>query len=384
MIAPEGMREELEKIAGTEVQPILSRAPGRIEVLGNHTDYNAGLVLAATIDKYVWTLGVPSTDVHLIAMDLDDEIVFDRSALQPNLQRSWGDYAKGIFWAFERRNHDVTGVTAIIHGDVPRGGGLSSSAAFEVALVNLILKLSRIEIHPKAAAMIAFEAERLYCGVSCGIMDQFTSQMGQPDSLFSINCRNFMTSNVTLPSGASFVVVDSMVSRAADNALGVRRQECVQAVKDLQEAGWTIQNLSDIQPTHLEKAKEILDEVLMNRVIHVVEENDRVRRGIEAMKENDLRTFGQIMIASHRSSQNLYNVSHPNLDFLVDAAIKQEGVFGARLTGAGFGGAILALVRDDCIPQFMKSIAAAYESEMGTEPDVMSISIPGGVRVKEI
>ncbi len=385
MMVPDGMLEELERNVGsTDMQPYLARAPGRIEVLGNHTDYNAGMVLAATIDKYVWTLGVPNETVHLYAMDMNEYAEFLPTGNQPNTLRLWSSYARGIYWAFERRNHKVGGATAVIHGDIPRGSGLSSSAAFEVSLASLVLKLSGLSLNPKAAAMISFEAERLFCGVSCGVMDQFTSQMGMPDSLLSINCRNFMTNNIKVPSGVTFAIIDSKVSRSADNALGMRRQECIHALKELQEAGWSIQTLSEIEPEYLVKAQDTLGDVLADRVTHVVKENERVRRGIHAIKENDLTAFGNTMRESHDSSRDLYEVSHPNLDFLVEAACKQEGVFGARLTGAGLGGAVLALVNDKNILTFADTIAKEYEAAMGVVPDVTPVSIPGGVKVEKV
>ncbi|MDF1540346.1 MAG: galactokinase family protein, partial [Candidatus Thorarchaeota archaeon] len=178
MIIPDGMMEQLQKLVGhRDMKPYLSRAPGRIEVLGNHTDYNSGLVLAATIDKYVWSLGVPSDNVTLYSMDFEEYAEFTPSEFGSSMGLSWMKYARGVYWAFKRRNHDVRGVTVVIHGDVPIGGGLSSSAAFEVSFANLVARNSNIELNAKATAMIAFEAENLYCGVSCGVMDQFTSQL---------------------------------------------------------------------------------------------------------------------------------------------------------------------------------------------------------------
>jgi len=193
-----------------------------------------------------------------------------------------------------------------------------------------------------------------------------------------------MTSNYVLPSGASFIVVDSMISRSAEDALGTRRQECISALKELQEAEWTIQSLSDLLPSHLGKVRGILEDRLADRVTHVVEENERVRQGIRAIEDNDLHAFGEIMVQSHTSSRNLYKVSHPNLDFLVESAIEQEGVLGARLSGAGFGGAVLALVKDSKIPTFMESISKIYESGMRKIPNVLQISIPGGVIVNSV
>ncbi|MHA1909506.1 MAG: galactokinase [Candidatus Thorarchaeota archaeon] len=383
MNVPEGMLQQLESMVGkSNISPHLARAPGRIEVLGNHTDYNSGLVLSATIDKYVWALGISNEKVQLHALDFDEEIEFGVTDVTTDSTLSWGMYARGIFWAFKRRRHDVNGISAVIHGDIPKGGGLSSSAAFEVALTNLVLSTSELKLNPKAAAMISFEAERLFCGISCGIMDQFTSQLGKPNSLLSINCRNLLTRYVALDFDASFIVVDSKVTRSAGDALNKRRHECINALQTLQEAGWDIQNLSDIGLKYLEKANDSLDEILMNRVTHVVNENERVKRGTLAIENKDLVEFGKIMGESHASSRDLYEVSHDNLNQLVDISQKQDGVFGARLTGAGLGGAILALVKNDSIEQFCNNVSQEYEKEIGMKPDIIPVKIPGGVTVK--
>ncbi len=383
MNIPDGMLQKLESMIGTSnFSPHLVRAPGRIEVLGNHTDYNSGLVLSATIDRYVWALGVPDERVRLHALDYNEDEEFELSDTTPTNASSWTMYARGIFWAFQRRRHKVGGVTAVIHGDIPKGGGLSSSAALEVALTNLALSASRLKLNPKAAAMISFEAERLFCGISCSVMEQFTSQLGKPNSLLSINCRNLLTQDIGMEFDASFVVVDSMVTRAAGDAPNERRHECMKALETLQEAGWDIQNLSDIRLEYLAKAEDTLNEKLMNRVTHIVKENDRVRRGTDALSKQNLSDFGTIMGESHASSRDLYEVSHPKLDLLVGISIRQEGVFGSRLTGAGLGGAVLALVDNTKIDDYSLAITKEYEKETGLIPKIIPVSIPGGVQVE--
>jgi galactokinase len=317
-------------------------------------------------------------------MDFNENQEFVLKDLNPVNVKPWAMYAMGIFWAFQRRRHNVGGVSAVIHGDVPKGGGLSSSAALEVALVNLVLSTSGLTLKPKAAAMIAFEAERLFCGISCGVMDQFTSQLGKPNSLLSINCRNLLTRDIEMEIDASFIVVDSKVARSAGDALNERRHECIKALETLQEGGWDIQNLSDLRLEYLDKAGELLDELLMNRVTHIVSENDRVKRGTQAIENQDLEEFGMIMGESHASSRDLYDVSHDNLDQLVDLSQKQEGVFGSRLTGAGFGGSVLALVKNENIEQFRRNISQEYERETGMQPGIIPVNIPGGVTVKSL
>jgi len=363
---------------------MLSRAPGRIEVLGNHLDYNGGLVLACTIDQFIWTLGASSDDVTLYSTEYQDSVHFRLEDIQKKTQSGWGDYARGVYWAFDRRNHSVRGVAGIIHSSIPQGVGLSSSAALEVSLTNIIANQSGLKLHPKSLAMLAFEAERLFCGISCGVMDQFTSQLGKPDSLLAIQCANLMTKDVSVPNDVLFIVVNSMVSRTAGSVLNERKIECTNALATLREAGWNVGNLSSIKPEQLSEVSEILDDTLTRRVTHIVHENQRVRDGISALIEGHLERFGNLMIESYASSRDLYEVSHPNLDTLMNIGKMIPGVLGCRLTGAGLGGSLLILSRRTGAVEIAQKIVREYEIETGLMAEVSMCSVPGGVVVEEI
>ncbi|MFW9845293.1 MAG: galactokinase [Candidatus Thorarchaeota archaeon] len=384
MKIPNKMNEEIESLKAESSDVWLARAPGRVEVLGNHTDYNSGLVMAATINRFVWSAGFSSDDVDIKSLDFDECTQFSPRGLRSNDDLQWDSYVRGVFWALERRRHAVNGLTGIIHGDVPVGAGLSSSAALEVALVNLITTASGIILNPKAAAMIAFEAERLYCGVSCGVMDQFTSQLGEPNSVLAIKCFNLQTKSVRLSPKAKVVIVDSKVTRASGDVLNERRIECLSALKQLNESGMDLRNLSEITRDQIDNVDEVLDEVLAKRVRHVVFENSRVREGIDALEQQDLRRFGVLLYESHQSSRDLYEVSHPKLDALVEIARSHKGVYGSRLTGAGLGGATLSLVAEEYADMFSKEVSEAYEAQMGEKPDVYVADIPGGVVTERI
>lgn len=377
---PEGMKEELEKLyEGTPDKVWISRAPGRVEILGNHTDYNGGVVLASTIDKFVWVLGTPSDNVRIHSMNYSETTSFNPDQISIAEGNDWHSYAQGIYWALARRHHKAKGVTAIVHGDLAIGGGLGSSAAFEIALLNLVAKTNNLSLQPKISAMLGFEAERLFCSVACGVMDQFTSQMGKKNSLLAINCTNMVTRDIPMSPELRLVTIDSMVSRATDDALTQRRVECQKALSILMDAEWDIRNLSDIAPEFLTKAVETLDEKLYRRVRHVVEENARVRKGIELLSKNDVTEFGILMRESHNSSRELYEVSHPNLDLLVEMAVHKEGVIGSRMTGTGLGGLVLAIIKQSHVEGFVKSISSQYEKESGKRPTVTVCDIPGGV-----
>ncbi|TFG13566.1 galactokinase [Candidatus Thorarchaeota archaeon] len=385
MEIPAGMDDALSSLrTTTKGDRILSRAPGRVEVLGNHTDYNGGMVLAATIDNFVWSLGVPSNDVRLYSMDYDQSIVFNKTDIQRMNSLSWETYARGIYWAMRRRKRNVKGVTAVIYGNVPQESGLSSSAALEVSLVNLILEASGLKIPQKAKAMLAYEAERLFCGVSCGIMDQFTSQLGKPNTLLSINCGNMVTRDVDFSPNLRLVTIDSKVSRPAKAALNERRKECQVALKQLRAAGWDIGKISDINPAYLDQISDTLEPLLEKRVRHVVNENIRVKEGITALRSDDYKRFGQLMYESHQSSKNLYEVSHPRLDLLVEIASEKKGVIGSRLTGAGLGGSVLVIVDEQKAAMVADDILQDYQKESGIESKARISSIPGGVLVERV
>ncbi|MGY5859955.1 MAG: galactokinase [Candidatus Thorarchaeota archaeon] len=362
----------------------ISRAPGRIEILGNHTDYNGGLVLTSTIDQYVWTMGVPSQETILHSVDYNETTRFNINDLAIPTAHHWSDYASGVFWAFQRRRHEVQGIAGVIHGNLPQGSGLSSSAALEVSLVNIIAHLSKLKILPKAKAMLAYEAERLFCGISCGVMDQFTSQLGKPNSLLGIHCGNMLTQDVAIPEDITFIVVNSMVKRSAGDILNERRAECLRALTILQEANWEIHSLSAIGQSDLQSIAEILDDVMMKRVTHVVNENQRVRDGIDAIKNNNPEVLGKIMIESHRSSRNLFEVSHDNLEILMNIAQQQKGNLGCRLTGAGLGGNLLLLVKQQSAENVLSEITRTYEQETGLVPETAICAIPGGVVVEDV
>ncbi len=376
--------DALKKIGGSREDAVVVRAPGRVEVLGNHIDYNGGLVLAASIERYVWAAGVASDQCKIHSVQFDETVTFDHKNQTRTQTTNWDDYVRGVLWALKRRRQKVTGLTAAISGDVPIGGGLSSSAALEIAVANLVAQLNGLKMPPKALAMVAFEAERLYCGVSCGIMDQFTSQLSKPDSLLAIQCASMSTADIPLSRDLGLLIINSGVSRSAGDALNQRLDECNEALIRLQKNGWEISALSQIEFASLKRAESLLDTKHAKRVRHIVLENERVRRGIAALRSGDVHEFGRLMYESHESSRDLYEVSHVALDSLVDIAGRTPGVIGARLTGAGLGGAVICLVKRGDVTTIANAITKEYERELGLSASWMSTSIPGGARELEL
>ncbi|MCF2136647.1 MAG: galactokinase [Candidatus Thorarchaeota archaeon] len=378
----ENIQTVLDALSDLGVSPeeaVITRAPGRVEVLGNHVDYNGGLVLAASIERYVWAAGVRSDQCTIHSVQFDETVTFSPHNQARTQSANWHDFVRGVLWALERRRQKVTGLTVAISGNVPIGGGLSSSAALEVAVVNLIAELNELRMPPQSLAMIAFEAERLFCGVSCGIMDQFTSQLCKPDSLLAIHCASMHTADIPLSKDLGFLIINTGVSRNAGDALNQRLDECNQALIQLQKYGWDISALGQVELSTLERAEQLLDDTLAKRVRHVVLESERVRQGIDALRAGDIHEFGRLMYESHESSRDLYEVSHITLDSLVDIARRQPAVLGARLTGAGFGGSIICLVKKEAIPTTAEAIVREYEAATNMTASWISTGVPGGV-----
>ncbi len=357
---------------------VLSRAPGRVEVLGNHTDYNGGMVLAATIERYVWTVGVKGPVTEVCSREFGDCLAVGSGPIDKMDRLNWQSYIRGVHWAFDREGHVIRGLSAAVGGDVPLGAGVSSSAALEVSYAGFVNAIGGAGIAKKSIASLAYDAEHLYCGIACGIMDQFTSQLCRKDSVLAIDCATLKTWDSRLSSQLRLVVVDSMVKRMAAEVLNKRKDECTQALTILQTAGWGVDNLSQLAPESLPAIERVLDGSLLKRATHVINENARVKRGIILLNGGRTEEFGRLMIESHQSSRDLYEVSHPKLDLLVKIATSQEGVLGARLTGAGLGGGVLALVKDKHLRAFQEQMSRTYERETGVTPVIISGRIPGG------
>jgi galactokinase len=270
------------------------------------------------------------------------------------------------------------GITAAIQGNISIGAGLSSSAAFEVSLANLILRASKLTMHPKALAMIAFESERVFCKVSCGIQDQFASNLCKPDSLLGIHAATMQTQNIPVPPEIAFITIDSMIKRQAGKALNERRIECQRALTILQEAGFDISSICALNQDDLSTVEDLMEESLFQRVKHLVEEHARVVFAIDALNAGKFQRFGEIMYESHRSSRDLYEVSHENLDLLVNLLKDHNQVFGARLTGAGLGGAVVACVAKDYAQEVLQQVQHRYEEQTGITAEGMACTIPGG------
>lgn len=356
---------------------VVVRAPGRVNLIGEHTDYNDGFVLPAAIDRSALVATDLRADrrVQIHAPDLDKQTAFRLDDVSPgkDIRRcnDWSDYPRGVAWALQAWGVTPVGINVILTGDVPIGAGLSSSAAVEVAFAYVWQQLSGFALARTDLALICQRAENEFVGVNCGIMDQFISALGQAGHALLIDCRSLAHKAVPLPEGVSIVVCDSMKRRGlVDSAYNERRQQCQKGVELLQRHLPGIAALRDVSSDELAQFGGGLPEPVRRRACHIVRENARVHAFAQALRRGDLVAAGALMNESHISLRDDYEVSCAELDALVEAAWAAPGVYGSRMTGAGFGGCTVSLVADDAVTAFSHSVRAAYEAQTGSRPQI--------------
>jgi galactokinase len=345
---------------GDPTGAVAARAPGRVNLIGEHTDYNDGFVLPTTIDRHIEVVVRRRSDrkVRIAAADLDERKDLDLDQPIDYSNSGWLPYVMGVVHELVQRGRIHFGVDVVFRGTVTRGAGLSSSAALEVATALALDTVFNLWLNPIELARLCRDVEHRYARVRCGIMDQFASRLGRSDHALLIDCRNLDARHVPMPlDGHRLVIVDSGVRRGlADSAFNQRRTECEEAVAHLHKVDVSITSLRDVTPDTLPRHKDRLPPDLFARCRHVVSENHRVLEACERLAIGDLPAFGRLMKASHLSLRNDFEVSHPALDRLVEAAHQVEGVLGSRLTGAGFGGCTVNLVAETALPDFERQL----------------------------
>ena len=368
----------------------IARAPGRVNLLGEHVDYNDGWVLPIAIDRAAYLAGGATAEPHatLTALDVGQSAVFDTAALAARQTTSgaplpgWAVYAAGTAWAVQERGLATPGLNAVLTSDVPRGAGLSSSAAVEVAYATAWQKLGAWSLTPLEIAQTCQRAENAYVGVNCGLMDQFASACGRAGHALLLDCRTLAWQPVPLPAGVAVVVADTMVRRELGSSeYNLRRAQCEEAVRALSAHLPGIRALRDVAVADFNRYAAQLPEVVARRARHVVEECDRTQRAVVLLQAGRAEEFGQLMNACHASLRDLYEVSCPELDTMVSAAQALPGCYGARLTGAGFGGCTVNLVAAAAAADFTRALAARYEQATGKRPDIYVCTAADGARV---
>ncbi|MGN1160353.1 MAG: galactokinase [Lachnospiraceae bacterium] len=362
-------------------------APGRVNMIGEHTDYNGGHVFpcALTIGTYAAAKKRPDRKLRLFSINFDKLGVMESSIddLKPAKEAGWTNYPKGVMWAFGLRGMEMDcGLDMVLYGNIPNGSGLSSSASLEVLTGYLLRDLYGFDVSNTDLALIGQYSENNFNGCNCGIMDQFASAMGKKDHAIFLNTADLSYEYAPLVlDGAKIIVTNSNVKHSlVDSKYNERRSECEKALEELQTV-IGINGLGDLTEEQFELYKAaIKDEVCVKRAKHAVYENQRTVRAVEALKQNDVALFGQLMNASHVSLRDDYEVSCEEIDVLVEEAWKIDGVIGSRITGGGFGGCTVSIVKNEAVDEFKEKVGAAYMERVGKKADFYVVEIGDGPR----
>jgi len=363
----------------TEVRTF--RAPGRVNLIGEHTDYNDGFVMPAAIDSYTWAKVTPleNRKLQIHSENFNDEVEIDLD--DPDLvpRKHWSDYPAGVAVILERAGYRLRGARLEIRGEVPIGSGLSSSAAIEVATACSLTANSGVEIDKRELALLCQRAENEFVGARVGIMDQFVSLFGQEQKALLLDCRSLDFRLLPLPDNVRLIICNTMVKHAlASSAYNERREQCEAGVMVLARHFPQVTALRDATLDQLEQVTSELPEVVYRRCRHVITENARVLAAAEALEQDDLNQFGRLMAESHRSLRDDYEVSSKELDLMVEFARRVDGVYGARMTGGGFGGSTVNLVSVERVKEFRERVAQWYEEAMKIMPEIYVCTASNG------
>ncbi len=354
----------------------LVRAPGRVNLIGEHTDYNEGFVLPMAIDRAIWIALRPRPDRHikLYSLDFANEFTFSLDRITYS-QEGWGKYIKGIAWVLHNNGYQLSGWEGVIVGDIPIGAGLSSSAALELAAAAAFAAASGFAWEPTSMAKLAQVSENSWIRVKSGIMDQLVCANGKQGHALFIDCRNLEMTPITLPPEASVLILDTSTRRElADSEYNKRRRDCAVAAAKL--------GLSALRDAKLEDlSNPQLDPVLPKRARHVITENARVLAAVTALQSGNLAELGNLLNASHASLRDDFEVSRSELDQMVALAEAHPDCYGARLTGAGFGGCVVALVRRGAEKEFSERVAAGYLAATGLNAEIYAVNAADGVQI---
>jgi galactokinase len=357
---------------------VLARAPGRLEILGNHTDYNQGFTLSCAVDRATFFAAAPATGSRCRLLDTRDglRLTFDVTQIGTPVPGLWANYVLGVVVELQRRGHQVRAFDAALRSELPLASGMSSSAALEISAALALGRLNGIELPPAEWARVGQASENLYVGAKTGLLDQLSSLLGRQNSLVHIDFRSLAATVSPVPAGVSIVVANSGVKHNLTQDYNERRRRCEEAA-----AALGAPFLRDVTLAQLRAAKAKLDVMAYRRALHVVGENDRVGRALAALAAGDLPAFGALWVESHTSSRENFENSCPELDALVASGSALPGFYGARLSGGGFGGISIHLVRAADAAAYRERLGAAFAARFGRVPDTMISGIGPGAGI---
>jgi len=365
-------------------ETFLVRSPGRVNLIGEHTDYNEGFVLPAAVDKAIWmAIGTaPDGRIHLVSLDMQEEFECGREQLVKSAQ-GWPNYLLGVVDQFRKSACDIPGFHCVFGGDIPIGAGMSSSAALETGLAFSLNEMFRLGWDKLELVKLAQRAETHFVGVNCGIMDQFINLFGRKQQVVRLDCRSLEYVYYPFTSEDYHIVLcDTRVRRQlATSEYNVRRSQCEAGVVQIKTRHPQVSSLRDISLEMLEEFRKEMDPVVFSRCHYVIRENGRVQDACQALTDNDFKMFGRLMIESHQGLRDEYKVSCPELDLLVDIAINLRGVLGARMMGAGFGGCTIQLVEKSYTGAFAESIQEAVNPRFSMPTRIYVSELRGGTAI---
>ena len=363
------------------------RAPGRVNLIGEHTDYNDGFVLPAAIEFYCWVAASSRSDGKLVihSENFNETVEANLESVSPAAKAHWSNYPLGVAWALEGAGKRLRGANLLISGDVPLGAGLSSSAAIEVAVGFALLHQSGLATDLWELARLCQKAENEFVGAHVGIMDQFVSCHGRAFHALLLDCRSLEYKLVKLPPGIQLVICNTMVKHEIGSSqYNVRRAECEEGIRALSKVLPGIRALRDLTLAQLEEHRSLLNPAVYSRCRHVVTENDRAQSAVRALDFGDVRSLGPLMRESHCSLRDDYEVSCKELDVMVEIAAAQPGVIGARMTGGGFGGCTINVVEPGVVDSFKQNVATKYLALTGLTPEIYVSPAADGVQQVQV
>ena len=362
-------------------KPRIFRAPGRVNLIGEHTDYNDGFVMPSAIGFYTWIAVSPRSDrvVHVRSEEFHESVDLSLEDLAGPPRKHWSDFVRGVAAVLQIQGYKLSGANLIIEGQVPMGAGLSSSASLEVATALALLRDSAAKADPLELVKLCQRAEHEYVGTRCGIMDQFIAIFGQVDHALMLDCRSLHAESLVVPHDARLVICNSMVKHElASGEYNRRRADCETGVSILKKVLPHVIALRDVTTAKLEMHRSELPELVYRRCRHVTSENQRVLDAAAALRSGDLEQFGALMYESHRSLRDDFEVSCRELDVMVEIASQCAGVYGSRMTGGGFGGCTITLVTCAAAADFQDTLARKYKDTTGITPAIYSCSAAQG------
>ena len=359
-------------------KPVIVAGPGRINIIGEHVDYAGGFVLPSAVDREILLAVSLRKDnkLKLFSLDYNDGYEIELDNLVFNKEKRWANYLMGVFFVCKEAGYKFTGANIVFGGNIPQGGGMSSSAALEVAVCYALRKLNGLKISDIELVKLCQKAENRFVGVMCGIMDQFASAMSKAGNLLLIDCRSLEYKLIPADfTGIKIVLADTKKERTlAGSEFNLRREQVTKAAEILGKS------LRDISIAEFEATKSKLDPVLQKRAKHVVYEIDRTMKAVEALKKNDMTTLGKLLYATHESLKTDFEVSCKELDIMVDIASKVKGVIGSRVMGGGFGGCTITLVKEENVSELKEKMLKEYPERSGKQTEVWVCNLADGVR----